>query len=72
MDRKIVILFMAKGKQVNKSDIITLKPEGVLKKEYSFDNRNELEAVIVDAETKETLDKATIKQISIRDTGGLL
>ena len=72
MDRKVVIIFMAKGKQINKSDIITLKPEETLKKEYSFDNRNELEAVIIDADTKETLDKATIKQKTIRDTGGLL
>ena len=62
----------ADGKQINKSDIITLKPEEILKKEYSFDGRNELQAVVIDAETKDTLDKATIKQKSIRDTGGLL
>ena len=72
MQRKVEILFMANGKQVNKSDIITLKPEELLKKEYSFDGRNELDAIVIDAETKETIDRATIKQKTIRDTGGLL
>ena len=72
MQRKVEILFMASGKQVNKSDIITLKPEELVKKEYSFDGRNELDAILIDAETKETIDRATIKQETIRDTGGLL
>jgi len=43
-----------------------------LKKEYNFDRRTELEAVIIDAETKEMLDKTVIKQKIVRDTGGLL
>ena len=72
MQRKVEILFLSKGKQVNKSDIISLKPEEVIKKEYSFDGRNELDAIVIDAETKETIDRATIKQKTIRDTGGLL
>ena len=66
------LLFLSSGKQVNKSDIISLKPEEVVKKEYSFDGRNELDAILIDAETKETIDRATIKQKTIRDTGGLL
>jgi len=72
MQRKVEILFLSSGKQVNKSDIISLKPEEVVKKEYSFDGRNELDAIVIDAETKETIDRATIKQETIRDTGGLL
>jgi hypothetical protein len=72
IQRKVEILFMASGKQVNKSDIITLKPQELVKKEYSFDGRNELDAIVIDAETKETIDRATIKQKTIRDTGGLL
>ncbi len=72
MNRKIVILFMDQGKQANKSDIITLNSDEVLKKEYSFDRRSELEAVVIDAETKETLDMTLIKQKIVRDTGGLL
>lgn len=72
MQRKVEILFMASGKQVNKSDIISLKPEEVVKKEYSFDGRNELDAIVIDAETKETIDRVTIKQKTIRDMGGLL
>ena len=45
--------------------------EEVVKKEYSFDGRNELDAIVIDAETKETIDRVTIKQETIRDTGGL-
>jgi hypothetical protein len=71
MQRKVEILFLASGKQINKSDIISLKPEEVVKKEYSFDGRNELDAIVIDAETKETIDRVTIKQETIRDTGGL-
>ena len=51
MKRKAVILFMADGKEINKSDIITLEPEAIVKKEYGFDGRSELEAVVIDAET---------------------
>ncbi|MEA3427965.1 MAG: PglZ domain-containing protein, partial [Thermodesulfobacteriota bacterium] len=72
MQRKVEILFLSSGKQVNKSDIISLKQEEVVKKEYSFDGRNELDAIVIDAETKETIDRVTIKQKTIRDTGGLL
>lgn len=72
MQRKVEILFLSGGKQVNKSDIISLKPEEVVKKEYSFDGRNELDAIVIDAETKETIDRVTIKQKTIRDMGGLL
>jgi hypothetical protein len=69
--RKVEILFLASGKQVNKSDIISLQSEEIVKKEYGFDGRSELDAVMVDAETKETIDRAVIKQKNIRDTGGL-
>ena len=72
MQRKVEILFLSNGKQVNKSDIISLKPGEIVKKEYSFDGRNELDAIVIDAETKETVDRATIKQKPVRDTGGLL
>jgi len=43
-----------------------------VKKEYNFDGRNELDAILIDAETKETIDRASIKQKTIRDTGGLI
>jgi hypothetical protein len=70
--RKVQIIFMAEGKQVNTSDIITLEPKETIKKEYSFDGRDLLQAIVVDAVTKETIDKTAIKQKLIRDTGGLL
>jgi len=71
MNRKILILFMEKGKQVNQSDIITLKPDETLKKEYNFNGRNKLEALMIDAETKETIDRTVITQKIMRDMGGL-
>ena len=69
--RKVIILFLSEGKKVNQSDIITLQAGEMIKKEYGFDNSTALEIVVVDAETKETLDKAVIKRTSTRDMGGL-
>ncbi|WP_207689217.1 hypothetical protein [Desulfonema limicola] len=71
MYRKIIIQFMEKGKQGNKRDIITLNPGETVKKEYSFDGKDELEAVIIDAETKERIDRALIVKRIMRDLGGL-
>ncbi len=72
MSRKIILLFLSEGKKVNQSDIITIEADEVIKKEYGFDHHTELEIVLVDAESKETLDKAAIKRAATRDMGGLL
>ena len=72
MSRKIMMLFLSEGKKVNQSDIITMEADEIIKKEYGFDHHTALEIVLVDAETRETLDKAAIKRAATRDMGGLL
>lgn len=70
--RKCQLLFFAAGKQYNKSEIFTLSAGDTIQREYEFDGKKELEVVLLDAGTKEQLDKATVKKDSSRDLGGLL
>lgn len=70
--RKIFLVFFAGKKQVNKSDVITINSKEAVSKEYAFDGHTEMEVHILDATTKEQLDRATIRQNTSRDLGGLL
>jgi hypothetical protein len=71
-ERKVIILFFANNNNVNESDIITLSKNAQLKKEFRFGSNAEIEVKIVDANTKEQLDKVIVKQNKSRDLGGLL
>lgn len=71
-ERKVIILFFANGKNINESDIITIEKDNQLKKEFRFGSNSEIEMKIVDAITKEQLDKVIVKQNKARDLGGLL
>ena len=71
-ERKVYLQFFAQGKQISKSDIITLTSGVEIKKEYPFDGYDELEVQLLDVITKEQLDKAVIKKDNARDFGGLL
>jgi hypothetical protein len=70
-ERKIIILFFAKNQKINESDIITIEKDGELKKEYRFGSNSEIEIKILDAVTKEQLDKTIVKKNNARDLGGL-
>jgi len=70
--RKIILMFFAKGEKFNESDIITISKDEELKKEYQFGKHTNIEVKVLDAATKEQLDKVTIKQSTARDLGGLL
>jgi hypothetical protein len=70
-DRKVMLLFFANKKQVNKSDVISLKSADELTKEFTFDGNDELDVQLVDAVTKQQLDRVTIKKNNDRDLGGL-
>ena len=72
MERRVIMVFFAKKTLVNKSDVITIKPEEKIAKDYTFDGNQHLEVQLLDADTKQQLDKATIKQNTARDLGGLL
>ncbi|WP_075603951.1 hypothetical protein [Saccharicrinis aurantiacus] len=71
-ERKIILLFFANNQKFNESDIITVNNDQELKKEYQFGSHSEIEIKVLDANTKEQLDKVTVKQSSARDLGGLL
>ena len=71
-ERKVYLLFFAQGKQISRSDIITLTSGSEIAKEYPFDGYDEIEVQLLDITTKEQLDRAVIKKDNARDFGGLL
>ena len=72
MERKAYLVFFADGKPANKSDVFAIKPKESLAKEYTFDGHVEYEVQLLDATTKEQLDRVVIKKSLDRDLGGLL
>jgi hypothetical protein len=70
--RAVYLVFFADKEQVNKSDIFTLTKKQSIAKDYSFDGHSELEVQLLDATSKQQLDRAVIKQNKDRDLGGLL
>lgn len=70
-ERKIVLLFFAGNEKINESDIITIQKEKEIKKEYQFDKHTSIEVKLLDALTREQLDKATVNKSMARDLGGL-
>ena len=70
--RKVFLIFFSNNVQVNKSDIFEVEKNQLIIKEYSFDGNPEIEVQLLDAESRELLDKTTIKQNKARDLGGLL
>ena len=70
-ERKVQLLFLDKGQQFNKSDIVTIKAGELIKKEYSFDKHGNIDVVVIDAFSKQTLTKVSVKQTIARDLGGL-
>lgn len=72
MERKVHLVFFANKKQVNKSDVFTIKRNERITKEFEFDSYTEIEVHLLDATTKQQLDWAVVKQNKDRDFGGLL
>jgi hypothetical protein len=71
-ERRIYLVFFADGQQINKSDIFTVQAGTTALKEFTFDGHQHVEVQVLDAETKQLLDKAVIQQTKTRDLGGLL
>lgn len=71
MERKVCLVFFANKKQVNKSDVFTIQHNEAIIKEYAFDGDPEIEVQLLDATTKQQIDKAFVKQNKARDLGGL-
>ncbi len=70
-ERKVMLLFFANQHQVSKSDIFTMQNGETALKEFTFDGHDELEMQVVDAITKQQLDRITIQKNNDRDLGGL-
>ena len=70
--RKCQLLLFSDSKQIGKSDIFTIQNEQKIQKEYEFEQHSRIDAILIDAETKEQIDKATIVKKQIRNLGGLL
>lgn len=70
-DRKVYLVFFSNKTQFNKSDVFTMRQDQLVKKEYTFDGHPEIEVQLLDAQTKEQLDRVVIKQNNDRDLGGL-
>jgi hypothetical protein len=72
LERKVHLVFFANKAQVNKSDVFTIRRNERITKEYTFDGHSEIEVQLLDAATKQLLDRAVVKQNKDRDLGGLL
>jgi len=70
--RELTLIFFNKKSQVNKSDIFSLENEQSAAKDYTFDGYESLEVHLIDATTKQLIDKTTVRQNKDRDLGGLL
>ena len=72
LERKCRVLIYAGEEEIASSDVIHLEAGDSAKREFSFDGNKEVQAHVIDAETKEHLDKVTVTKSSGRDLGGLL
>jgi len=70
-DRKVYLVFFANKTQINKSAVLSVQSNGDVTKEYTFDGHDEIEVHLLDAVSKQQLDRAVVKQNKDRDLGGL-
>lgn len=72
VSRTIDILLVVQGKVIQKMGNITLNDGDIENKEFNFNGYDKLEVQLLDANTKQQLDKITVIQNKTRDLGGLL
>jgi hypothetical protein len=70
-NRKIILMFFVGNEKVNESEIITIEKNESIKKEFRFEEYTKIDLIVMDALTKEQLDKTTIRKSNARDLGGL-
>ncbi|NEW84346.1 MAG: PglZ domain-containing protein [Mariniphaga sp.] len=69
--RKCQLLLFADKKQITKSDLFNIQSGQQIQKEYDFDEHTSIDVILIDAETKEQMDKATAIKKQLRNLGGL-
>ncbi len=70
--RIVEILLHAGGVAYQRSSQIEMEPKKTETISFSFDQNQQVEAVLVDANTKEQLDTVIVKKTNLRDLGGLM
>lgn len=70
--RKVQVILYSDNVPLSTSNIIEVEPGEISSLEFSFSNKTEILAVLVDANNQEQLDSITIKKSNARDLGGLL
>ncbi len=70
-ERRVYLEFFSKGRHISKSDIMKMTNNQEISKDYAFDQKEMIEVQLLDAESKELLDKTTVIQNQARDLGGL-
>lgn len=70
--RKVQVILYSDNVPLSTSNIIEVEPGEISSLEFSFSNKTEILAVLVDASNQEQLDSITIKKSNARDLGGLL
>ncbi len=70
--REIQILLYAENINYSSSNIIKVMADKAESFEFSFNKKNKVKAVLIDARTKEQLDFAEINKSTVRDLDGLL
>jgi hypothetical protein len=71
LDRKVYLVFFANKVQINRSDFFSVRSNEQVAKEYTFEGHENIEVLLLDAITKQQLDRVTIKRNKDRDLGGL-
>jgi len=69
--RKIMIIFVKDKKQFSQSDIIQVEAGKEVEREFAFEQHDDFEIIVVDANTKIRLDSCEVKRYKARDLGGL-
>jgi len=70
--RKVQVLLFSGGKQIQSSNISKIELGSLLFFEFSFNGNSEIQAILIDADSKETLDEVKVIKSNARDLGGLI
>ena len=70
-ERKIIIVMVKDKHEFSQSDIITIREEEKIIREFNFYAHDEFEIIVLDAQSKTRLDSCRVKRNITRDLGGL-
>ena len=70
--RKVQIMLFAGSTSYSCGNIVTMAPGECVVLEFSFGGHKAVRAVLLDADTQEQIDSASIEKSNVRDVGGLL